>query len=50
MAFFGIDHNLSSHFKTLTASLGLKMRGEIIVHYAKADRLEAGGFNPVCGK
>ncbi|MFT5273231.1 MAG: hypothetical protein ACI9ND_003028, partial [Yoonia sp.] len=28
----------------------LKMRGKIIVHYAKADRLEAGGFNPVCGK
>jgi hypothetical protein len=26
------------------------MRGKIIVHYAKADRLEAGGFNPVCGK
>jgi hypothetical protein len=26
------------------------MRGKIIVHYAKADRLEAGDFNPVCGK
>jgi hypothetical protein len=26
------------------------MREKIIVHYAKADRLEAGGFNPVCGK
>jgi hypothetical protein len=46
---YGIDHNLPPHFYGLTASLCLKMRGKIIVHWAKVKRLEAGGFNPVCG-
>ena len=40
------SHNLPSSFKTLTLRGVVEMRGKIIVHYAKADRLEPVAYNP----